>query len=154
VKVEGDVLISAAQDQLWRIINDPSAMRDCMPGCVGLKELGADRYLATLEIGVGAMVGSFDAELQLSERHPPRSYRLAVKATGTSGDVQGGGAVTLEPEGPQTRLRYDAELHVTGLMALAGDWLLRTVTSELAARFFRKLGEIAAQQYSPRMSAD
>jgi carbon monoxide dehydrogenase subunit G len=118
-------------------------MQDSGPGCGGFEALGQDRSAARLEIPGGAMATTFDVQLQLTGKRPPRSYLVTVQAHGPSGDVRGECAVTLAPAGPLTRLQYDANLQLGGLLALAGDGLLAGAGEHLIAGFFERLEQVA-----------
>ncbi len=145
MKLEGQFMIHAPPDRVWAIINDPKQMRQCMPGCAALEDLGGDEYRATLEIGVATLRGSFEARLRLSDKRPPTGYRLDVQATGMTGDVHGGGTVTLAPQGMSTALSYAGELQVTGLIATIGQRFLGGVVEQMTEEFFHGLGKLAEQ---------
>jgi carbon monoxide dehydrogenase subunit G len=141
--VEGQFVIHAPPERVWEIINDPKQMRQCMPGCAALEALGNDEYRAVLEIGVATLRGSFEARLRLSDKRPPTGYRIDVQAAGMTGEMQGGGTVTLAPQGLGTALTYAGELQVVGLIATIGQRFLAGVVEQMTADFFQGLGKVA-----------
>ena len=145
MKLEGQVVIHAPQERVWEIINDPKQMQHCMPGCDALEDLGGGEFKATLAIGVATLRGSFEARLRLSNKQPPTGYRIDVQATGTSGEMQGGGTVTLAPQGLGTALTYAGEMQVGGLIATIGQRFLASVIEQMTEDFFQGLGKVAEQ---------
>jgi len=43
----------ASRKKVWRALNDPEVLRQCIPGCPALEQRGPERFKATVEIKIG-----------------------------------------------------------------------------------------------------
>jgi carbon monoxide dehydrogenase subunit G len=127
-------------DAVWALLMDTSAIAACVPGCRELRPEGDDRYRAELSVPVAAVTGQFDATIALRDKLPPRSYTLAVEATGRPGFVRGQAAVTLTAENGRTTVQIAAHADVGGAVARVGQRLLEGAARMMMDRFFECLG--------------
>lgn len=141
MKVQGTHTFRAPQQALWDLLMDPAAMARCIPGCEGLEEKGKDRYEATLKVGVGSVKGTYRGKVELSEKEPPRAYRLTVEGSGAPGFVRGQAQIRLEARGEETALALEAEAQVGGLVAGVGQRMMGGVAKLLMNQFFQKVEE-------------
>ena len=137
---QGEVILSAPVDEVWRRLVDPQELAAIVPGCRSLSQDGPDRYSAQVIIGVAGIRGSYDARIEMRDKQEGRSVRLVGEASGALGFGSGSGLVTLAPEGEgRTRLQYQYAADVGGKVAAVGQRMLGTVTKLLIAQFFRSL---------------
>src|SRR6059036_1076723 len=87
---------------VWTLLNDPSVVASCLPGCDRLEPMGDDRYRADLTLAVAAVSGRYSATLAIVDKRPPHSYRLVVEGTGTPGFVKGEATVELVEQSNST----------------------------------------------------
>ena len=139
MKVQGTHIFRASQETLWALLMDPVSMARCIPGCERLEEKGKDRYEATLKVGVGSVKGTYKGRVELSDKDPPRAYRLTVEGSGAPGFVRGEARLTLEGRGEETALSLDAEAQVGGLVAGVGQRMLGGVAKLLMNQFFHQV---------------
>lgn len=139
MKLAGEVRFEAPRERVWVILNDRDVLQRHMPGCESLQEVEPDRYEAVLKIGVAAIKGTYMATLRISERAEPDSYRLHVEGQGKPGFVKGEGKVHLHEEGEGTRVTYDGDLQVGGLIARVGQRILGSITQRMTREFFEGL---------------
>lgn len=143
MKLTGEVIFNAPRDRAWSVLNDPAVLQKHMPGCEWLRPIGPDRYEAMLKIGVAAIKGTYKATLSVLDKQEPDSYRLHVEGTGKPGFVKGEGTVHLHDQGDQTRVTYEGDLQVGGLIARVGMRLLGGLTEKMTREFFEGLaGEV------------
>jgi 2-furoyl-CoA dehydrogenase large subunit len=137
---EGEVVLSASPQEVWRRLVDAHELAAIVPGCQDLQQDRPDRYNARVLIGVAGIRGTYDARIELHDRHEGESVRLVGKVSGALGFGSGTGLVTLAPEADgRTKLTYRYEAEVGGKVAAVGQRLLGTVTRVLIAQFFRAL---------------
>ena len=139
MKLTGEVIFNAPRDRTWAVLNDPAVLQKHMPGCESLHAIGPDRYEALLKIGVAAIKGSYKATLTVADQREPESYRLRVEGSGKPGFVKGEGTVHLHEQGDRTRVTYDGDLQVGGLIARVGLRLLGGLTEKMTREFFEGL---------------
>lgn len=141
LKIEGKYELRAGTARVWELLNDPSALADCIPGCKSLEPAGKNSYLAEMSVGIGLIRGTYSGRVEIVDPKPPKSYRLKVEGEGPGGFVRGDARVVLEEadEGVTTvSVAGDAE--VGGLLARVGQPLIGQASKTLMKQFFDCLG--------------
>jgi len=123
MKLEGDYLFEAPVDEVWKALLDPVVLAAVMPGCEKLDFVDG-QYVGDLNIKVGPVQGKFSGKVDLKDMLEPKSYTMLVDGRGAPGFVKATASVKLEPEGDNTRMRYDADAQVGGKIASVGQRLL------------------------------
>ncbi|HEX6444077.1 MAG TPA: carbon monoxide dehydrogenase subunit G [Streptosporangiales bacterium] len=136
MKVSGDALLHATPDRVYSALNDPAVLVRTIPGCETLEALGDDRYRATVTAGVASVRGTYDGEVSLSEQRPPESFALRATGSGAPGTVDATVRVTLAAADGGTRLSYDADAVVGGMVGGVGQRMLAGAAKRTAAEFF------------------
>ena len=142
MKIEGSHEIPAPRPQVWEAFLDPDRLRQAMPGCEKLEAVGDDEYKATLKIGIAAVKGTFEGKVKLSDKKAPDSYRMAVEGSGGPGFVRGEAAISLVEVPGGTRVDYNADVQVGGLIAGVGQRLLGGVSKMMADQFFGRMSDL------------
>ena len=132
---------NAPVDRVWDLLMDTGAIGSCLPGCRGLQPIGDDKYEVELNLAVAAIAGSFKGTVLLTEKDPPRSYKLLIEGSGRQGFVKGHARVDLEPEGAKTKVLVTARADVGGMIARVGQRLLSGVARTTMDRFYSCLGK-------------
>ena len=146
MRLTGEYTFDAPRETVWEILNDPEVLKKHMPGCEKLEPLGDDQYEAVISLGVSAIKGTYKAKLDIRDKVAPESYSLHVDGSGKPGFVKGSGNVTLEDHGGQTRLKYDGEFQIGGMIARVGQRMVKSVADRLTRQFFQELGGEAEQR--------
>ena len=139
MKIVGQYDIEAPRAKVWEALLDPNVLVKTMPGCERLEGIGPDEYRATIKIGIGAVKGTFEGKVKLSDTEPPSRYTMAVEGSGAPGFVRGTAAVELSDVEGGTRVSYDADIQVGGLVASVGQRLLGGVSKMMLDQFFTKI---------------
>jgi carbon monoxide dehydrogenase subunit G len=149
VQQTGEFRIAAVRETVWRALNDPDVLKQCIDGCQDLAKVGDDAFTATVKAKVGPVSATFGADLKLADLNPPSSYTLnaAVKG-GAAGFGKGVARVSLADDGGATILRYEVEGNVGGKLAQIGSRLIDGVAAKVADDFFAcfaaRLGAVPA----------
>ncbi len=142
MKIEGSHDVSAPRQKVWDAFLNPEQLRQAIPGCEKLEALGNDEFKATMKIGVGAVKGTFEGKVKITEKNAPNSYRMAVEGSGGPGFVRGETLIELTDIEGGTRVSYTADVQVGGLIAGVGQRLLGGVSKMLADQFFGRMSEL------------
>lgn len=135
--IGGTETIAAPVEALWAALNDPAVLTRCIPGCKGMTETAPDSYKVDMQLRVAAVGGSFEGEISLSDKEPPRACRISVSGAGTLGHGNGEARFQIEPDGEGAcRLVYQGVGEVGGLVAGVGQRILGSVSKHLVGRFF------------------
>lgn len=139
MKLEGHHDIKAPRAKVWEALLDPNLLTKAMPGCEKLEAQGPDEYKAVMKIGIAAVKGTFEGKVKLSNLEPPTRYTMAVEGSGGPGFVRGTADLTLSDVEGGTRVAYNADVQVGGLIAGVGQRLLGGVSKMMLDQFFSKM---------------
>jgi carbon monoxide dehydrogenase subunit G len=142
MEMKGDQLIPAPQRKVWEALNDPQALKACIPGCETIDRSADNEYIVTMVSRIGPVSAKFKGKLTLSDVRPPDSYSLSFEGQGgAAGFAKGGASVRLSAESTSTRLSYDVKANVGGKLAQIGSRLIDAAAKKVADDFFRNFNE-------------
>lgn len=144
MKIQGTSDIPASRERVWGAFLDPRILAQAIPGCEELQELGPGEYRARMKVGVAAIKGTFEGKVRLSDLDPPSTYRMMVEGSGGPGFVRGQAVMALSDVEGGTRVAYDADVQVGGLIASVGQRLLGGVSKMMLDQFFGRMTELVA----------
>jgi hypothetical protein len=142
MKIEGSADIPAPREKVWAAFLDPDILAQALPGCEKLEAIGPNEYKATMKVGVAAIKGTFEGKVKLSDLEPPNRYRMAVEGSGGPGFVRGDAGMQMSDVDGGTKVSYDADVQVGGLIASVGQRMLGGVTKMMLDQFFTKMTEL------------
>lgn len=151
--MNGQERIEAPVETVWRALNDPEILKECIPGCEALEKLSDTEMTATVVLKIGPVKARFQGGVTLTNLDPPHSYTISGEGKGgIAGFAKGGADVTLAADGHDaTILSYTVKADVGGKIAQLGGRLIDSTSKKLAAQFFTSLGTRLAGQ--PVMAA-
>lgn len=141
MKMEGYYDFKAPRAKVWEALLDPALLTKAMPGCEKLEAVGEGEYKATMKIGIAAVKGTFEGKVKLSNLEPPTRYTMAVEGSGGPGFIRGTAALELSDVEGGTRVSYNADVQVGGLIAGVGQRLMGGVSKMMLDQFFSKMAE-------------
>ena len=146
MKMSGEEVIAAPIEAVWKALNDPAILKQCIPGCETITMTSPTEMKARVVVKVGPVKAGFNGVVHLKDLNPPKGYRIEGKGEGgLAGHASGGATVSLEtvPEG--TKMSYDVDAQVGGKMAMLGSRLIDSTARSMAGQFFDKFATLAAQ---------
>ena len=147
-------LIAAPPAAVWEALNDPAALKACIPGCESFERESESQWRAVVAAKVGPVSARFTGSMELADVVPPTSYTLRFKGQGgAAGFAQGEARVALSPDPQGTRLAYSAQAHVGGKLAQIGSRLVHGAAARLADDFFERFAARFAPVEAPRPAA-
>jgi uncharacterized protein len=148
--MSGEEIIPADIETVWRALNDPEVLKQCIPGCESITKTSDTEMSARVVVKVGPVKAGFNGSVKLRDLKPPHSYRIEGKGEGgLAGAASGGATVHLETAPEGTKMTYDVDAQVIGKMAMLGARLIDSTASMLAGKFFEKFAEVAAKMKAP-----
>ncbi|GAA4559833.1 SRPBCC family protein [Planotetraspora kaengkrachanensis] len=137
MKVVGSAVLAAERKRVWDALQDPAVLVRTIPGCERLEEIGGDAYKMTVAAGVASIRGVYQGEVVLADQHEPERFVLTARGQGAPGTVEATVRVRLsEAEEGGTRVDYDAEAVVGGMIGGVGQRMLGSVAKRTAGEFF------------------
>lgn len=136
MKVEGSYTFEGSVQQVWDLLLDPNALKNCIPGVKELKQTGDDQFEAVMTIGIAAVKGTYKGKVALRDKVEPTSYTMIVEGSGGPGFVKGTAKIALTPSGSSTTVAVDGDGQVGGPAAGVAQRMLGGVAKMLMNQFF------------------
>jgi carbon monoxide dehydrogenase subunit G len=143
MRISGKACVNAPCEVIWKLIFNPSALLELVPGCDQVEQVAPDQYRASLTMRVPALAGNYAILIKIMESEAPHFCRLAGNAHGASGGMQGIGTFSLLPQGKQTRIDYDSEIQISGPLAGMHPRFIEGVAQMLIRDWLARLAELA-----------
>jgi carbon monoxide dehydrogenase subunit G len=149
MKITGEYTFDGPREEVWKIVRDPDALIQALPGTKRLEQVSENEYQGELQVRIGPIAGSFGGKLTVSNERPPENVTLTVEGTGKIGFAKGSGDVVLiDQGGEKTLLKYDGELQIGGKVASVGQRLFDTVSRSMIKQGLDKLNEILQAKHT------
>jgi carbon monoxide dehydrogenase subunit G len=143
MKVSGSAVLHAPRERVWTALQDPAVLVRTIPGCQQLEQVGPDSYRATVMAGVASIKGTYSGDVRLTDQAEPNSFVLHASGAGTPGTVSANVRVSLaDADGGATRLDYDADAVVGGMIGGVGQRMLVGVAKKTAGEFFSAVDDV------------
>ena len=137
MRITGEQTIAFPVEQVWDALLDPAVLVRTIPGCERLETTGDHTYAMTVTAGVAAIRGTYDGTCAMSDLEPHESLVMRLQGAGAPGTIDAtvdvGFAPT--PDGG-TRVSYDADAVVGGMVGGVGQRMLGSVSKRMAGEFF------------------
>lgn len=145
MRISGEHVLERPVALVWDALLDPVVLVGTIPGCSRLERLPGDAgehaYAMTVTAGVAAVKGTYDGTCTLGDLVEHESLTMHLQGAGAPGTVDARVAVRFEPAEGGTRITYDADATVGGMVGGVGQRMLTSVSRRMAAEFF---GNVAA----------
>ncbi|MGH6621450.1 MAG: SRPBCC family protein [Alphaproteobacteria bacterium] len=139
----GEYRIPAPREAVWKALNDPDVLKQCIPGCEELEKKSDTEFAAKVTAKVGPVKAKFGGNVTMSDLDPPNGYTISGEGSGgAAGFAKGGAKVALADDGGATVLSYTVNATVGGKLAQIGSRLIDSTAKKMANDFFGKFAEI------------
>lgn len=143
MKVSGQAVLHAPAQSVWDAVLDPAVLVRTIPGCERLQTTGEHTYAMTVNAGVASIKGTYDGSVELRDLDAPRSLVLKAAGAGAPGTVDTSVAVRFDDGGDgTTRVSYDADAIVGGMLGGVGQRMLTSVSKRMAGEFFDAVDQV------------
>jgi carbon monoxide dehydrogenase subunit G len=137
MKITGQNTIPFPAEQVWEALLDPAVLVRTIPGCERLETTGDNTYAMTVTAGVAAIKGTYDGTCTLAELKPHESLVMRLQGAGAPGTIDATVNVAFAADGDgATRVSYDADAVVGGMVGGVGQRMLGSVSKRMAGEFF------------------
>jgi carbon monoxide dehydrogenase subunit G len=136
MKISGSDTVPHPVARVWDALLDPRVLVATIPGCERLVETGEHAYDMTVTAGVAAIKGTYQGSCSLSDLVEHESLTMKLTGAGAPGTIDATVAVRFSEEGGATRIEYDADAVVGGMVGGVGQRMLTSVSKRMAAEFF------------------
>ena len=143
--MHGELRIPAPRDEVWKRLNDPETLKNCIPGCESIEKVSDTEFTAKIVARVGPVKANFSGKVTLTDLNPPASYTITGEGTGgVAGFAKGSAKVALDDAGGETVMRYGVQAQVGGKLAQIGSRLIDATSRKMADEFFSRFVGVMA----------
>lgn len=144
MKFTGQNVLAAPVEQAWDALLDPAVLVRTIPGCERLEATGDNAYAMTVTAGVASIKGTYAGTCELRDLVEHESLVMKLDGAGAPGTIGATVQVRFTPEGSSTRISYDADAVVGGMIGGVGQRMLTSVSRRMAAEFFGNVDGVLA----------
>jgi uncharacterized protein len=150
VKISGSNVIPFPVEMAWDALLDPRVLVATIPGCEQLAATGDNAYDMTVTAGVAAIKGTYQGSCTLSDLKQHESLVMRLSGAGAPGTIDATVQVYFgEAEPGVTKIDYEADAVVGGMVGGVGQRMLTSVSKRMAGEFFGNVASAIAQGPAP-----
>ena len=136
MKFTGENVLAAPVEQAWDALLDPAVLVRTIPGCERLEATGDNAYAMTVTAGVASIKGTYAGSCVLTDLVEHESLVMKLDGAGAPGTIGATVNVRFLDEGSSTKVAYDADAVVGGMIGGVGQRMLTSVSRRMAGEFF------------------
>ena len=144
MKLAGSYKLNVKKEVVWKALNNPKILKQCIPGCELFDKENNNVFNATATNQIGPMNATFSGKITLSNIQENKSYTLSGEGQSSVGFANGCANVRLVEENEITILSYDVDVKVGGKIAQLGSRLIDGVAKKMSDYFFGRFADLVA----------
>jgi len=144
MKISGSYKLNAKKEVVWRALNNPEILKQCIPGCESFEKESDTVFNAIVTNKVGPMNATFSGKVIVSNIQKDQSYTLSGEGQSPVGFANGAADVDLTEEYGMTTLSYQINVNVGGKIVQLGSRLIDSVAKKMSDYFFGRFADIVA----------
>lgn len=138
--IDGEFAVSASPEALMQHLFDARLMASCLPGCEQLEALDPDRYRAVIVVALAGIEARFDLQVRITRRDAINIWaEIRGEEGGRASTLQADSQIELLPAPEGARVRYRAELAITGRLGRFALGMMKKKAQSLGAEFASNL---------------
>ena len=143
MKFEGSYQLNAKVVDVWKNLNDPEVLKNCIDGCTEFQETKYNEFKTKIIIKLGPVNATFNSIINISNVIHQKSYTIEAKGNaGSLGLASGKVDIMLEDNKELTTLNYTANSKINGKLAQLGSRLIDGSVRKNTEIFFRNFENI------------
>ena len=144
MKLTGSYKLNVKKEHVWKALNNPNILKQCIPGCESFDKESSTVFNATATNQIGPMNATFSGTVTLSNIQENQSYTLSGEGQSPVGFANGSTDVKLKEENGTTTLSYEVDVNVGGKIAQLGSRLINGVAKKMSDYFFGRFADLVA----------
>ena len=144
MKLAGSYKLNVKKEHVWKALNNPNILKQCIPGCESFDKESSTVFNATATNQIGPMNATFSGTVTLSNIQENQSYTLSGEGQSPVGFANGSADVKLKEENRTTTLSYEVDVNVGGKIAQLGSRLINGVAKKMSDYFFGRFADLVA----------
>jgi carbon monoxide dehydrogenase subunit G len=128
---DGSFEVSAPRDKVYAFLTDPRSVGSVFPGVESVDVVDQDNFSARANLGVGSLKGTVNLRLRFAEKRPPEHAKVVGRGTGVQSTMDFELSFDLDDLGNATRIRWNFDGNVGGLVGSLGGRILGSVAERI-----------------------
>ena len=142
MKLTGSYKLDVKKEVVWKALNNPIILKQCIPGCESFDKESSNVFTATVTNQIGPMNATFSGTVTLSNIQENQSYTISGEGQSSVGFANGNADVKLTEENEITTLTYVVNVNVGGKIAQLGSRLINGVAKKMSDYFFGRMADL------------
>ena len=142
MKLTGSCRLNIKKEIVWKALNSPDILKQCIPGCESFEKESDTIFNATATNQIGPMNATFSGKVTLSNIQENQSYTLSGEGRSSVGFANGSADVKLKEVNGSTILSYEVDINVGGKIAQLGSRLIDGVAKKMSDYFFGRFSDL------------
>jgi len=142
MRLKGKLDAKVPVDRFWAFLNDINEFAACVPGLESVQQVDDSTFDGVIGARVGPIAGSFIFRAAITERRQPERMLVTVDGAESATGSKMGAAITLALAGigeNRTSLRYEADVSLSGKLAILGEMVIRATAGVLLDVFAERM---------------
>ena len=144
MKLSGTYKLNVKKEIVWKALNNPNILKQCIPGCDSFNKESDDIFVVSATNQIGPMNATFSGTVALSNIKENQSYTITGEGQSSVGFANGSADVTLFEENGSTTLSYEVSINVGGKIAQLGSRLINGVAKKMSDYFFGRFSDLVS----------
>ena len=144
MKLAGTYRLNVKKEIVWKALNNPEILKQCIPGCDSFNKEDENTFNATATNQIGPMNATFSGTVKLSNIKKNESYTLSGEGQSSVGFANGSADVKLSEDNGVTTLDYAVNINVGGKIAQFGSRLIDGVAKKMSDYLFGRFADIVS----------
>ena len=142
----GSYVLDVSPESIWPHIFEPELLMRLIPGCQSVEQVSPVEYRTTVDIGLPAIVGKYDASVKLLDYLKPSWCRFKGLVEGNTGHISGTASFTLqEVNRHKTEIQYEATAIISGHLGKLKGRFIQGVAQTLINQGLSRLNQELTQ---------
>ena len=144
MKLSGSYKLKAKKEIVWKALNNPNILKQCIPGCDSFEKESDNIFNVTATNQIGPMHASVSGTVSLSNIIENQSYTMTGEGQSSVGFANGSANVKLDEDDGSTILTYEVNIDVGGKIAQLGSRLISGVAKKMSDYFFGRFADVTS----------
>jgi len=144
MKLTGSYKLNLKKTDVWKALNNPNILKQCIPGCENFEKEDDTHFSVTATNQIGPMNATFSGNVNLSNIIKNESYTISGEGQSSVGFANGSAEVKLIEDNNVTTLNYEVSVNVGGKIAQLGSRLIEGVAKKMSDYFFGRFADLIA----------
>ena len=147
--LDGKIDLDVPTEKAWDFLIDINKFSTCLPGIDEVKQIDDKTFDGVISATVGPISGKFSFRSTIVESKPPAQMVVRTEGTDsvTKSRVEADMTVDLHRiSESKSQMDYQANVKITGRLAILGDMVLRATATLILQEFTRRLHKGLGEQ--------